>query len=225
MLTFLRKDVSLGCAAQLSTKRIISLFCAAICASKEWRNEQKISVVIHALPFAWYLVGNFLTFLNYLGFGDFPITIGTCLSLPSLLTHSSTVSLSLECFPPWQDSPLYAKVLSGSTLKNSPVSSALYTCAAWLYYCVAKFIVQREGKAINKYFASIFFFQTIHAGNASSEPWFTNDQCGKTIVRGTMDVGINNVIYMELNSGPKIANSTCGKTIVAGTIDRGSTVL
>ena len=40
-----------------------------------------------------------------------------------------------------------------------------------------------------------------------------------------MDVGINNVIYMELHSGPKMANSTCGKTIVAGTIDRGSTVL
>jgi len=40
-----------------------------------------------------------------------------------------------------------------------------------------------------------------------------------------MDAGINNVIYMELNSGRKIANSTCGKTIVAGTIDRGSTVL
>ena len=73
-LTFLRKDVSLGCAAHLSTKRIIYLFCA----SKEWRNEQKISVIIHALP-------------------------------------------------PWQDSPLYANVLSGSTLKNSPVSSALYT--------------------------------------------------------------------------------------------------
>ena len=35
-----------------------------------------------------------------------------------------------------------------------------------------------------------------------------------------MDAGINNVIYMELNSGPKIANSTCGKTIVAGTIDQ-----
>jgi len=40
-----------------------------------------------------------------------------------------------------------------------------------------------------------------------------------------MDAGINNVIYMELHSGPKIANSTCGKTIVAGTTDRGSTVL
>src|SRR5215469_6297775 len=122
-LTFLRKGVSLGCAAQLSTKRIICLFCT----SKEWRNEQKISVIIHALLFAWYLIGNFLTFLKHLGFGDLPITIGTCLSLPSLSTHSSTVSLSLECFPPWQDSPLYAKVLSGSTLKNSPVSSALYT--------------------------------------------------------------------------------------------------
>ena len=41
---------------------------------------------------------------------------------------------------------------------------------------------------------------------------------------GTMDAGINNVIYMELYSGPKMANGTCGKTIVAGTIDRGSTV-
>ena len=35
---------------------------------------------------------------------------------------------------------------------------------------------------------------------------------------------INNVIYMELNSGPKIANSTCGKTIDVETIDRDSTV-
>ena len=122
-LTFLRKDVSLGCAAQLSTKRMICLYCA----SKEWRNEQKISVIIRALPFAWYLVGNSLMFLKHLVSGYFPITIGTCLSLPSLLTHSSTVSLSLECFLPSQDSPLYAKVLSGSTLKNSPVSSALYT--------------------------------------------------------------------------------------------------
>jgi hypothetical protein len=52
-----------------------------------------------------------------------------------------------------------------------------------------------------------------------------NDQCGKTIVRGMMDAGINNVIYMELHSGPKMANGTCGKMIVAGTIDRGSTVL
>jgi hypothetical protein len=39
-----------------------------------------------------------------------------------------------------------------------------------------------------------------------------------------MDAGINNVIYLELHSGPKMANGTCGKTIVAGTIDRGSTV-
>jgi len=64
----------------------------------------------------------------------------------------------------------------------------------------------------------------IHAGNAASGPCFTNNQCGKTIVRGTMDAGINNVIYMELHSGPKMTNSTCGKTIIAGTIDRGSTV-
>jgi hypothetical protein len=39
-----------------------------------------------------------------------------------------------------------------------------------------------------------------------------------------MDVGINNVIYMELYSGPKMANGICGKTIDTGTIDRGSTV-
>ena len=40
-----------------------------------------------------------------------------------------------------------------------------------------------------------------------------------------MGAGINNVIYMELHSGPKMANGTCGKTIVAGTIDRHSTVI
>jgi len=39
-----------------------------------------------------------------------------------------------------------------------------------------------------------------------------------------MDAGINNVIYMELYSGPKMANGRCGKTIDTGTIDRGSTV-
>jgi hypothetical protein len=39
-----------------------------------------------------------------------------------------------------------------------------------------------------------------------------------------MDVGINNIIYMELHSGPKMAKGTCGKTTVAGTIDRDSTV-
>jgi len=39
-----------------------------------------------------------------------------------------------------------------------------------------------------------------------------------------MDAEINNVIYMELNSGPKIANSTCGKTIDVETIVRDSTV-
>jgi len=54
---------------------------------------------------------------------------------------------------------------------------------------------------------------------------FTYDECEKTLVRGTMDAGINNVIYMELYSGPKMANVRCGKTIDTGTIDRGSTVL
>jgi hypothetical protein len=32
------------------------------------------------------------------------------------------------------------------------------TCEAWQHYGVARFIVQREGKANNKYLASIFFF-------------------------------------------------------------------
>ena len=53
---------------------------------------------------------------------------------------------------------------------------------------------------------------------------FTYDECGKTIIRGTMDAGINNVIYMELYSRPNMANGRCGKTIDTGTIDRGSTV-
>ena len=33
------------------------------------------------------------------------------------------------------------------------------TCEAWLHYCVARFIVQREGNRNNKYFASMFFFK------------------------------------------------------------------
>jgi hypothetical protein len=45
------------------------------------------------------------------------------------------------------------------------------------------------------------------------------------IVWGTMDVGINNVIYMELLSGLKMENGTCGKMIIAGTIDCDSTVV
>jgi hypothetical protein len=40
-----------------------------------------------------------------------------------------------------------------------------------------------------------------------------------------MDAGINNVVYMELHSGPKMAKGTCGETIVEGTIDRGFTVI
>jgi hypothetical protein len=40
-----------------------------------------------------------------------------------------------------------------------------------------------------------------------------------------MDVEINNVIYMELYSGPKMAYGKYGKLNVAGSIDRDSTVL
>jgi hypothetical protein len=42
---------------------------------------------------------------------------------------------------------------------------------------------------------------------------------------GTMDAEINNVIYMELYSGPKMAHGKYGKTNVAGLIDRDSTVI
>ena len=55
--------------------------------------------------FSW----QFFTILEAPWFRGFP-NHNRHLSLPSLLTHSSTVSLSLECFPPWQNSPLYTKV-------------------------------------------------------------------------------------------------------------------
>jgi hypothetical protein len=45
------------------------------------------------------------------------------------------------------------------------------------------------------------------------------------IVRGMINAGINNIIYMGLISGPKIANGKCRKTTDAGTMDRSSTVL
>jgi hypothetical protein len=40
-----------------------------------------------------------------------------------------------------------------------------------------------------------------------------------------MDAEINNVIYMELYSGPKMAHDKYEKTNVARSIDRDSTVL
>jgi hypothetical protein len=91
--TFLRKDVYFGCVAQLSTKRRMFLFCTPILVSNERRNEEKMSVIIRALLFVWYLAGHFFIFLKCHSFADFPITIGTCLSLPSLLTQSKTVTL------------------------------------------------------------------------------------------------------------------------------------
>jgi hypothetical protein len=42
---------------------------------------------------------------------------------------------------------------------------------------------------------------------------------------GKMDAEINNVIYMELYSGPERAHGKYEKTNVAGTIDRDSTVV
>jgi hypothetical protein len=40
----------------------------------------------------------------------------------------------------------------------------------------------------------------------------------------TINAEINNVIYMELYSGPKIAHGKYKKTNIAGSIDRDSTV-
>jgi hypothetical protein len=132
--TFLRNDVSFGCAAQLSTKRRMFLFCATILASNERRNEKKLSVVIHALLFAWYVVGNSFTFLKHRGFVDFPITIGTCLSLPSLLTQSKTVSLFLQFFPPWQDSKkaLWKQYTRAQRTKPSLQIKKNYQCGKML---------------------------------------------------------------------------------------------
>jgi hypothetical protein len=42
---------------------------------------------------------------------------------------------------------------------------------------------------------------------------------------GTINAEINNIIYMELYSGPKMAHGKYEKTNVAGSIDRDSTVL
>jgi hypothetical protein len=42
---------------------------------------------------------------------------------------------------------------------------------------------------------------------------------------GTINAEINNVIYMELYSGPKMAHGKYEKINVAGSIDRDSTVL
>jgi hypothetical protein len=81
----------------------------------------------------------------------------------------------------------------------------------------AKFIVQEKVTQIINTSLQFFFFKR------SMREMLRGDRdlqtSGKTIVQGTMDVGINTIIYMELNSGPNMANGTCGKTI-----DRGSTV-
>jgi hypothetical protein len=42
---------------------------------------------------------------------------------------------------------------------------------------------------------------------------------------GTMDAEINNVISMELYSGPKMGHGKYGKTNVAGSLDRDSTAV
>ena len=52
ILTFLRKCVSLGCAAQLSTKRIICLFCAPFARLKNGRTNKK-STYNHGTIIHW----------------------------------------------------------------------------------------------------------------------------------------------------------------------------
>jgi hypothetical protein len=98
------------------------------------------------------------------------------------------------------------------------------TCEAWLHYCVARFIGQRGVTQVIINLLQFFFSNgpcgKYCLGTVNYEQWMQ-----KTIVWGTMDAGINNVIYMELHSGPKMANGTRGKMIVAGTIDQGSTVV
>jgi hypothetical protein len=81
----------------------------------------------------------------------------------------------------------------------------------------------KRGNTNNNYFISIFFLND-PCRKCCIGTVIYKRLCGKTIVQGTMDAGINNVIYVELHSGPKMVNGTCGKTIVAGMIDRGSTV-
>jgi hypothetical protein len=46
-----------------------------------------------------------------------------------------------------------------------------------------------------------------------------SDKCGKTAVRETVDVEVNNVIYMELYSGAKMADGKYRKTYIAELID------
>jgi hypothetical protein len=65
----------------------------------------------------------------------------------------------------------------------------------------------------------------IYARNAVSGPLFTAVNAERRYFRETVDAEINNVIYMELNSGAKMADSKYRKPYVAGSVDRENTVL
>jgi hypothetical protein len=74
-----------------------------------------------------------------------------------------------------------------------------------------------------------FFSQTNHARKSTlkilwRDCYFQPINVEKTTVRGTMDTEINNIIYMELYSGPEITHGKYGKTNVAGSLDRDSTL-
>jgi hypothetical protein len=67
-------------------------------------------------------------------------------------------------------------------------------------------------------------YNKIHVENAVSGPDLQAINMGKREVGETMDAKINNVIYMELYSGPKMMDDEYLKLNTARTIDRDSTV-
>jgi hypothetical protein len=74
----------------------------------------------------------------------------------------------------------------------------------------------RHGSHIN-ISRQIFFFSNepcgkIYAKNAVSGPLLTAVNAGKQSFRETVDAEINNVIYMDLNSGAKMADGKYRKT-------------
>jgi hypothetical protein len=64
----------------------------------------------------------------------------------------------------------------------------------------------------------------IHVENAESGPDLQAINAGKREVGETMDAKINNVIYIELYSGPKMMDDEYLKSNIARSIDRDSTV-
>ena len=119
---------------QLSTNKMTFLAFLVSSMSQLLSHASKITDVIHADLLALYSVGRCLTPLKHLGCLNFPIVNNGRFSLPVILVHTNTVTLSLLFFPPEHFSPAKACVLLGSSLQYKPVSSALNTSSA-LYCC------------------------------------------------------------------------------------------